>query len=97
MKGGEHMGKHNKSVHMVTFLLLVIGGLNWLLIGLFNLDVVQYLGDPIARIVYILVGLSAVYEFAMHKKTCKTCSNGGSGSQMGQSQGSGGQDQQQGL
>jgi uncharacterized protein len=70
------MGKHNKNIHMVTFILLVIGGLNWLLIGLFSLDVVAYLGSTLARIVYILVGLSAIYEFAMHKGTCKTCDKG---------------------
>ncbi|MDE2312476.1 MAG: DUF378 domain-containing protein, partial [Patescibacteria group bacterium] len=33
-----------KALHMIAFILLVIGGLNWLLIGLFKVDVVMYLG-----------------------------------------------------
>lgn len=66
-----------KALHMVTWILLVIGGLNWLLIGLFNLDVVMYLGATLAKIVYILVGLSAAYEIFNHKNTCKMCNPGG--------------------
>lgn len=64
-----------KTTHIVAVVLLIVGGLNWLLVGLFpgwNLDV--YLGETIARIVYILVGLSAIYEIATHKGNCKVCS-----------------------
>lgn len=61
---------------MVTFILLVIGGLNWLLIGLFDLDIVQKFIPGLADIIYILVGLSAVYEFITHKSSCKTCTSG---------------------
>lgn len=63
-------------MHMVTFLLLIIGGLNWLLVGLFNWDIGQLLGGQdalVSRIIYILVGLSAIYEVATHKKCCKNC------------------------
>lgn len=65
-----------KSLHMVTFILLAIGGLNWGLIGLFDLDLVQALlgsWPVLVRLVYVLVGLSAVYEFATHKSQCKEC------------------------
>ncbi|MBI2405570.1 DUF378 domain-containing protein [Candidatus Microgenomates bacterium] len=44
--------------------LLVVGALNWGLVGLLNLNVVELiLGSwpVIVRIVYILVGLSGVY------------------------------------
>lgn len=61
---------------MITFILLVIGGLNWLLIGLVGVDAVMYLGSVgewLPRVVYVLVGLSAVYELAMHKKMCRDC------------------------
>ncbi len=60
---------------MVAFILLVIGGLNWLLVGLFNWNLVTVvLGTgTIANIVYILVGLSAIYEVATHKAMCKMC------------------------
>ena len=62
---------------MFTFLLLAIGGLNWGLVGLFDLDLVQTLlgaWPMLVRLVYVLVGLSAVYEFAKHKEYCKECS-----------------------
>jgi len=63
-----------KAVHMVAFILLVIGGLNWLLVGLIpGWDLAAYLGGPIAKIVYILIGLSAIWEVATHKKTCRPC------------------------
>ena len=65
---------HKSGLHMITFILLIAGGLNWLLIGLFKLDVLMYLGDTIAKIVYVLVGLSAVYEVFSHGKRCKECS-----------------------
>jgi len=74
-RGWIHRG-HNKSIHMITFILLIIGGLNWLLFGIFNLDVIQYAGSAVAKIIYILVGASAVYELLTHKNTCKTCSKG---------------------
>jgi hypothetical protein len=65
-----------KALHMIAWILVIIGGLNWLLIGLFNLNVVMYLGTMLARIVYILVGLSALYELFTHKANCKMCSTG---------------------
>lgn len=44
--------------------LLVIGGLNWGLVGLFGFNLVAAIfgaGTLLARAVYILVGLSALY------------------------------------
>ncbi|PIR97279.1 MAG: DUF378 domain-containing protein [Candidatus Doudnabacteria bacterium CG10_big_fil_rev_8_21_14_0_10_41_10] len=66
-------------MHKVTFILLVIGGLNWLLLGLFGWDVGEIFGgqgEIISRIIYILVGLSAVLEIVTHKKNCRHCSVG---------------------
>ncbi len=62
-----------KTLHKIAFVLLVIGGLNWLLIGVFSWGVGMVLGTVLARIVYILVGLSAVYLVVTHKKSCKDC------------------------
>lgn len=70
--------KGNKSLHMVSFLLLVIGGLNWLLVGLFQWDIGQLFGGmgmTLSRVIYVLVGLSALYELATHKGDCKMCSS----------------------
>ncbi len=43
--------------------LVIIGGLNWLLVGLFNQDIVSWLGlgMTVGRIVYLLVGVSTLY------------------------------------
>ncbi len=58
---------------MLTFLLLVVGGLNWLLVGLWDMNVVMKLGEMGAKVVYILVGLSAIFEITMHGKWCRAC------------------------
>lgn len=47
----------------IAFWLLVIGGLNWLLVGLFGWDIGELFGGQtaiISRVVYVLVGLSAI-------------------------------------
>jgi len=52
-------------LNKITLLLLIVGGLNWGLVGLANFDLVAALfGDMsvLSRIVYSLVGLSAVYQ-----------------------------------
>lgn len=64
-------------LHMVAFILLVVGGLNWLAVGLLKLDIVAKIfgaDSMISRIVYIVVGLAAVYEIITHKSNCKCCS-----------------------
>jgi len=63
-------------MHKITFLLLVVGGLNWLLVGLFGWDVGEIFGGQaaaISRVVYILVGISAIWELASHKQNCAVC------------------------
>jgi uncharacterized membrane protein YuzA (DUF378 family) len=63
-----------KALHMVTFILLIVGGLNWLLVGLVGTwDLADFVGGTIAQIIYILVGLSAIFEVVTHKKNCKGC------------------------
>ncbi len=57
------MGKLN-IVDWIALILVIVGGLNWGLVGIFKFDLVAWIfGDMsiIARIVYILVGLAAVY------------------------------------
>lgn len=64
-----------KALHMATFTLVVVGALNWGLVGLFNLNLVEsVLGmGPLVKLVYILVGVSAVYLAATHMQDCKVC------------------------
>lgn len=66
-----------KALHAISFILVIIGGLNWLLIGIANLNVVAYLGSTLATIIYILVGLSALLLAFTHKASCKNCSGNG--------------------
>ncbi len=66
-----------KNLHMVTFILLVIGGLNWLVFSIFNWDIGMIFGGQgamISKIIYVLVGLSAIVELVGHKQSCKYCS-----------------------
>ena len=72
-----------KALHSVAFILLVIGGLNWLLVGLFDWSIADVLGMDISKIIYILVGLSALYLVFTHKKDCRHCASGGSMSSGG--------------
>ena len=54
----------------VALVLVVVGGLNWGLIALMDLDLVAMLfGDTsmVSRIVYGLVGVSAIYVAVMMK------------------------------
>jgi uncharacterized protein len=52
-------------INTVTLVLLIVGGLNWGLVGLLNFDLVAAIfGEmsPLSRIVYSLVGLSALWQ-----------------------------------
>ena len=54
-----------KTLDVVAAVLLVIGGLNWGLVGTIGLDLVATLFGEMtvmSRIVYTLVGLAAVYQ-----------------------------------
>jgi len=56
--------KNLNVVDYIALVLVVVGGLNWGLVGILKLDLVAALfGDmsALSRIVYALVGLSAVY------------------------------------
>ena len=49
----------------IALILLIVGGINWGLVGIFELDLVAWLfggaGSLIARTIYILVAISAVW------------------------------------
>ncbi|HEY4512295.1 MAG TPA: DUF378 domain-containing protein [Candidatus Paceibacterota bacterium] len=63
-------------MHKITFILLVIGGLNWLLEA-FGYGLGGWgLPSSLVMIIYVLVGLSAIYEIFSHKSNCKSCAAG---------------------
>ncbi|MFC0242385.1 DUF378 domain-containing protein [Rhodopseudomonas telluris] len=59
-------------VNIITLLLVIVGGINWGLVGLFDFDLVTAIlgngaaematSSAAARIVYILVAVSALYQ-----------------------------------
>ena len=56
--------KHLNAFEWTALAVLVIGGVNWRLVGAFNIDLVSLLFDDmtiLSRTVYGLVGLSALY------------------------------------
>ncbi len=59
--------KNSNIFDLVALLLVIIGGINWGLVGLFDFDLVSTIfGDMsiASRITYILVGISAVYAIS---------------------------------
>ncbi len=75
-----------KALHIIAICLVVIGGLNWGLIGLGGFmgsdwNVVHMIlgfSAAVEWIVYILVGLSALLLAFTHGKDCRMCGSGGS-------------------
>lgn len=54
-----------KTVDVVAAVLLVVGGLNWGLVGAVKFDLVAAIfgsGTAFANTVYVLVGLAALYQ-----------------------------------
>jgi uncharacterized membrane protein YuzA (DUF378 family) len=55
-------------VDTVALVLLIVGGLNWGLVGILNFDLVAAIFGEMttgSRIVYALVGLSALYSISL--------------------------------
>lgn len=61
------MAKQKDTIGLIAQILVIVGGVNWGLVGLFNFDLVSYLfmnlisAPIVATIVYVLVGISALY------------------------------------
>ena len=49
----------------ISLILTIIGGINWLLVGLFQFDLVAFIGGGqaalISRIIYTVVGIAALW------------------------------------
>jgi uncharacterized membrane protein YuzA (DUF378 family) len=59
-----------KTLDVIVAILLIIGGLNWGLVGVFKFDLVAAIfGDMgvITRIIYIIVGVCAIYQAILWK------------------------------
>lgn len=69
-----------KTIKKVSYILVLVGALNWGLIGLLGLNLVELLvGDmpALERLIYALVGLSALVVIFKNKKcaNCHACSS----------------------
>ena len=68
-----------KIIHTIAFAVLAIGGLNWLAVGIFGWDVGVLFGGMgaiVSRVIYIVVGLAAIFEIVFHATNCRTCCSG---------------------
>lgn len=75
-----YSGKENimRALKIISYILVIIGALNWGLVGLFNIDLVALIfGEMtiLARIVYILVGISAVISLITSYRDITTTNN----------------------
>jgi len=66
--------KKLSTLDLVSLILIIVGALNWGLVGLFSFDLVAALfGEMslVSRLVYILVGASAIYWLTAISKVTK--------------------------
>jgi len=60
-----------RTVNIIALVLVILGGLNWGLVGLFRVDLVAALfggpGSVLSRTVYVLIGLAALYCLTLFK------------------------------
>ncbi len=55
-------------MNIVALILMIVGALNWLLVGLFNFNLLTWIfgvGSVITTILYILVGLGGIWGIVM--------------------------------
>lgn len=67
-----------KLLHMVAFTLVIVGALNWGLVAILGLNLVSAVFGSmpaVENLVYILVGVSAIYIAVTHKQTCTYCTD----------------------
>ena len=62
-------------VHKIAFILMAVGGLNWLLVGALDMNLVTLaLGSGMAtKVVYIIIGLASLVEIVTHRGRCADC------------------------
>ncbi len=59
------------AVDYIAMVLLIIGGLNWGMVGLFNIDVVSTIfgaESALTRVIFVLVGIAALYSIYLSAK-----------------------------
>jgi len=62
-----------KTLNLITLTLVIIGAINWLLVGLFEFNLVDAIFGSLSaltRIIYILVGIAGLWCIALYSKVC---------------------------
>ncbi|PIR88486.1 MAG: DUF378 domain-containing protein [Candidatus Harrisonbacteria bacterium CG10_big_fil_rev_8_21_14_0_10_44_23] len=65
-----------KIVHIIAFIILIVGALNVGIVGAFDYDflwMISGYNELIIRIIYVLVGVAALLMLATHWKSCSSC------------------------
>lgn len=60
-----------KVLYYIALTLVIIGAVNWLLIGLFNFDLVATIFGAMSvmsRIIYVLVGIAGLISIGLYSK-----------------------------
>lgn len=60
-----------KTLNYIVLTLVIIGALNWLLVGLFSFNLVEAIFGGfswLSRIIYVLVGISGIWAIAFYNK-----------------------------
>lgn len=60
-----------KVLYYISLTLVIIGAINWLLIGLFNFDLVATIFGAMSvmsRIIYVLVGIAGLISIGLYPK-----------------------------
>ena len=68
------MMKKSQFIEVASIILLLVGGLNWGLVGFFEwnfIDTIFGFGSTLSRIVYALVGISALYRIGIWVKSVR--------------------------
>lgn len=71
IKGGKYMKSKGFDYFVLT--LVIIGAINWGLIGFFKFDLVAFLFGQmtwLSRIVYAIVGISGLYTISLFGRVC---------------------------
>lgn len=60
-----------KIIHYIALTLVIIGALNWLLVGLIDFNLVDTLfgvGSILSKIIYIIVGIAGIWSLTFYSK-----------------------------
>lgn len=64
-----------KALKLVSLIITILGGINWLLLGLFETDVVSEIFDGTdevgSKIIYIIVGVASILSLAVLRDVTK--------------------------